>query len=306
MTNIIPYQIKSYYIIFELLTPRMPEELVHNYDITNTTADITCNFDYQRLLTGYWDIYIDIGLREMPIGTMLYRTGFEFPSFMQDCDSIFSHETIAPLVNTALQCSIDEFKEVCIEHEFATPVKLVATDKIIQAFTNKIIEQYWNSRKSDDEANYYMLHNVGLQCDSGNDTIITLMGTFIILDELFYSNPFFNHKHNREVFSSVMSMSKYNTLKYNCAGIENESITLSIFHAIMFYQCLDCALKMLLSSRADELIPFIERKGMNSTIRERYFKLGTAFFNKLHESLEASNARILDLEEMPDWTNLIR
>lgn len=172
MTNIIPYQTKSFHIILEFYPPNLPEEYTFNFDISNPDSNITCNYDYQRTTAGFWDIYFDIGIKVQPIGFILYRTSFEFPLFMQDCDSIFSPETIEPLVNTALQCTIDHFKEISIEYEVEKPIDINIDDKIVQSFVNTIIEQYWTSRKADDQANSKMLFNIGLQCSSNDDTIV--------------------------------------------------------------------------------------------------------------------------------------
>jgi hypothetical protein len=76
-------------------------------------------------------------------------------------------------------------------------------------------------------------------------------------------------------------MSKYNTLKYNCEGIENEYIALSIFDAIKFYLCLDCALKMLLSDKADALISYFEQ-GFDAETQAAFIQSGTSQFNLLN------------------------
>jgi hypothetical protein len=280
------------------------------FDVKNSTDQmdqmdtINYNFDYEKLSGNIWRIYIDINLIYQSADIMV-RTAFQFVDNELNWDDVFVGDMIEPMVNMALQKCYGGFIQLCKSNGIVIPDEIEIKDDMIPSISDGIINQYFNYRKIQDEENEYMINNIGFKCTSGNDTIIMLKSTFLVIDEFLFNNDKFNKLQNRKAFGNVVPLPRYMTLKMNCAKIDEQDVQLSFFDTVMFSECLDCALQMLLGNKASKLRAALKRGGINEEIQTAYFKLGTALFTQLKEMLSSTNSRIINLENQYNWNNLL-
>jgi hypothetical protein len=278
------------------------------YDEPCTTeheANITYTFDYEKLFDGTKRVYIDIGLKFQHAALQL-RCGTEFDGEGLSWNDVFTHDFLYPIAKASVDTAYQDFAEECEEANNPYKYGLEVNEDIPEQIINNMIEKYRTHRIIDDLNNEYLLNNIGLECETGTDSILIIKTTFIILDELLYLNPLFNRPNNREAFSDVVPLPRYLTLKFNCLAIEYEDVQLSFYFAIFYYLSLDCALQMLVSDKATMIIETLESKSITKEMQHEYIKLGTDLFNQLKESLVDSKARFTNLENLKDWNQVLR
>jgi hypothetical protein len=268
-------------------------------------ALLSSNFDYEMLSDGTKRVYIDIGLKMNHVAIM-FRSGIEFDGRENSWADVFTHDFIFLLVNASVQNCYQAYSEFCEEHNKLYPYNLDINDVLPETITNSIIEQYVTYRSISDVEHAYLINNIGVECEIDADMSVAFKCTFAILDEILFTNPAFNKAHNREAFSDYVPIQRYATLKHNCMQPEAEVVQLSFYDTIMFFQCLDCALQMLVGDKFDRLLLAVEAKGIDKNMSTTFIKVGTEMFAVLRKMLQSSNARIINIENLPDWNSIIR
>ena len=185
------------------------------------------------------------------------------------------------------------------------PGEIKEDDEITFTISKNIIDQYFTYRQHVDIAYSWLMDHPGLEFPPSNETMITLKGTFAIIDEVLYRNAAFDRAKNLEIFNKIVPESKYFTLKINCIAIDKNPVRLSLYNINLFYHCLECALQMIAGDKADILIPALDRNGMTKEVLEIFAVSGTEMLHYLHEMLEDSKAQLWDREKQPDWNKLI-
>ena len=126
------------------------------------------------------------------------------------------------------------------------------------------------------------------------------------MDEILYLNPNFNHEHNQDAISANnVPYVIYFTLKHRCLGITEGKIKLSWLHTFMFYQCLDLALKILLSDQGELLQESLLKRNFTDLRQKEYIKFGSDFIKTLKNSLKKDGAEINVINEPVDWAAII-
>ena len=298
--------VQKNFLWFEAFHPDHPEVINENYDPDNPTLLFISSFDYEKRPADKWRIYIDIGIKLMPIAKIKVRLAFEFKSKGISWDDIFEIEVIRNMVDLTMQQCIITFKENCKESAIELPFEIPYSEEVVLQISNTLIAQYFDIRMPQDIANAYLLSKTGLECKPEIDSVILLKCTFMVLDELFYNSKQFDRKHNLEVFSDYVPEPKYFTIKINCGEIDEHRVKLNYLDTILFYICVDCALQMLLGDKSDLLIAALEKNGFTDEIRKAFLKHGTAFFEQYQTKVRMPGVRIVNLEEMHDWNLLFR
>ena len=271
---------------------------------SNQDNDISFNFDYEKLAGKIWRFYIDITLKLQNIDNMV-RTAFQFIDEELNWDDIFIPDMITPMVNTAVQKCQGAFIQLCKSNKIPIDENIEIGEEIILSISNAIIEQYSGHRKLSDKQNEYLLNNTGLVIEPGYEVIVTIQCVFMIIDEFLFNQQPTHKIHNHKTFGEIVPIPRYITIKMNSLEIEKQTVELSFYDTIMFYQCLDCALQLLLGDKAPGLIATLEKRGLNQEVQDIFFKNGTILFKQLREMLESSNARFINLETQRDWNNLL-
>lgn len=298
--------VKKNYLWFEAFHPDHPEVINGNYDTDDPTVQFVSNFDYEKRPADKWRIYIDIGIKLVPIAKIMVRMAFEFKCKGISWDDVFDIDIIRNMVDPTIKQCLITFKEKCSESAIDLPFEIPFSEEVVLQISNNIIAQYSEYRKPQDIANAYLMSKIGLECESGIDTIVLIKGTFMILDELFYNSEVFNRKHNLEVFADYVPESKYFTIKMNCDEIEEHQVKLNYLDTILFCICVNCALQMLVGDKSDLLIAALEPNGMTEEIRKAFLKQGTTFFKQYRTKVLKQGVRIINLEEKHDWNMLFR
>jgi len=298
--------VQKNFLWFEAFHPDHPEVINENYDPDNPTLLFISSFDYEKRPADKWRIYIDIGIKLMPIAKIKVRLAFEFKSKGISWDDIFEIEVIRNMVDLTMQQCIITFKENCKESAIELPFEIPYSEEVVLQISNTLIAQYFDIRMPQDIANAYLLSKTGLECKPEIDSVILLKCTFMVLDELFYNSKQFDRKHNLEVFSDYVPEPKYFTIKMNCGEIDEHRVKLNYLDTILFYICVDCALQMLLGDKSDLLIAALEKNGFTDEIRKAFLKHGTAFFEQYQTKVRMPGVRIVNLEEKHDWNLLFR
>ena len=276
----------------------------HPAPITSTDeAVISNNFDYEMLFDGTKRVYIDIGLQLNRV-EILYRIGIEFNGLEMEWDDVFSTDFIQPFVDNAVDYCYDGYCVYCDENNISRPDEIPLEPSLVASFTESIISRYVNYRSHDDIANAYLLQNVGLECETGSDTVLLMNCSFAILDQILFDSKAFNNAHNRNVFTDIIPLPRYLTIRDNCLLIEYDDVQLNVLDTIWLFQCFDCALQMLVGEKSDIIKEELKTKGFDNKKVRSYIKTGTKQFAALRKMLQSSNARFPNLEKLPDWNSL--
>lgn len=265
----------------------------------------TSNYDYEVLLDETKRIYLDIGIKTNVLA-MEYRTGFEFDGDELPWTNIFTPNFIHPLVDIAIKNSRQAYYDSCEEHDISYPHNIELNEEFTESFTSSIIDQYVNHRRLNDEKNERAINTSGLEIEIGTDMDLLFECTFTIIDEILFTNPAFDRTHNIDVFTDHVYTQRYNTIKHCCLQPETDVIELNLFDTIMFLDSLACALQMLVGDKSDLLEAILESKGIDKEQTKSYIKIGTELFAQFCETLENSQARVMNIENQPDWNRLIR
>jgi len=298
--------VQKNFLWFEAFHPDHPEVINENYDPCNPTLLFISSFDYEKRPADKWRIYIDIGIKLMPIAKIKVRLAFEFKSKGISWDDIFDIEVIRNMVDLTMQQCIITFKENCKESAIELPFEIPYSEEVVLQISNTLIAQYFDIRMPQDIENAYLMSKTGLECKPEIDSVILLKCTFMVLDELLYNSTQFDRKHNLEVFSDYVPEPKYFTIKMNCGEIDEHRVKLNYLDTILFYICVDCALQMLVGDKSDLLIAALAKNGFTDEIRKAFLKHGTAFFEQYQTKVRMPGVRIVNLEEKHDWNLLFR
>lgn len=268
-------------------------------------AEITSAYDYETDPDGKKWVYIDIGLK-LNYATVVYRSGFAFNEEGLTWKEIFVFDVVSSMLKTAFYETQKGYTLFCEVNKIEAGPDCKISETLLKPFANTIIEQYTLYRSISDKKNSYLINTTVLEAEPSLETYVVFTYTFVILQEVLFYHPQFNRENNREVFSDIIPLSRYFTLRNYCKASEIEKISLSGFNMIMFLQCLDCALQMLLGDKADLLISTLEKQGFDAEAQAEFIKSGTKQFNLVNQMLKDSNARIINLGNRVDWLSIMK
>jgi hypothetical protein len=290
---------------FEVFNPLHPEILAGGYDISETKASFSWNFDYESLPFGMKRFYADIGLKVLPHAAILTRTGFEIDSPDYLWDDLFTKEMIKPMIEVAVKQCLNAFREQCVANKVDFNGEVLIDEKTIDGLTHSIVSSYFSFRRNNDAANKVLLHASGMKITTGRNTRLCLRTTFMVIDEVLYFDPQFDRAHNLKQFIKVIPEPVYFTVKMKCLDIKTQTVALSLYHTIFFLICLDCALQLVLGDHEQELVKRLESRGMNDINRQSFIKEGAKLLDMYRQNLIKSGSSITNLEVRYDWNSLI-
>lgn len=274
----------------------------HPEPITNSIeAVLSSNFDYEMLFDGTKRVYFDAGIR-MNCVEILYRFAVEFNGTNMEWTDVFSAEFLEPLVDETMQNCCQGYYDYCDKNNISCDYLDIAPSQI-ESFTHNIINQYLEYRSQGDLENAYLINNVGLEFESGTDTILLINCSFAILDQILFENKAFDNARNRNTLSDHIPLPRYLTIRNNCLLIEVDDVSLNFLDTIYLMLLFDAALQMLVGDKSDILKAALETKGYNNKKVRLYLKTATKQFAELHKMLDNSGARVSNLENLPDWNS---
>lgn len=304
MTKTLNININCYFKCYLWFTPyedNNPDVIAAGATFDEPKASIGVNFDVEQPQKEQWLFYADISLSIKPYAKILTRSCFKVT-----CTEVilFTKEIMVPLMEAAIENAISGFNARCKAYNLKHDWDLPDLKTHAPAFADNVIKQYYNDHKPQFENN--KLHKQeGLKLTMGNKTNLAVKATFMLVDEVLYENPAFNHKHNRSMFNTAMPMTMYYTLKLNCLKIDTEDIQMTWLNTVHFMLAMDCALQLLLGDHFDKLQPGIERKGLTPENQKAFISFATKMINDLNETLHTSGATIENLEVRRDWNAMM-
>lgn len=268
-------------------------------------VDVISNFDYETDDGEKKWVYTDIGIRFNYV-SIIYRSGFEFGPKKLTWKDIFVVDTVAEMMKIAIHKTLDAYNVYCEVNKIPVSGSLTIPDTLSEQFAKGMIEQYTLYRSIADKKNDYLLKTKVLKCTCTFEMYNIFKYTFDILDEVLFNHRAFNKPHNQEIFGETVPLPRYATIKNNCKAIERKDVHLNGIDTILFFQCLDCALQMLVGDKADVLITELEQQGFDAELQAAFISSGTALINQLNSVLKESNVRITNLEKRINWLNIIK
>jgi hypothetical protein len=290
---------------FEKYDPFDPEVINSNIEPDQLQLTFSSNFDYEMLPKKKPRVYIDIGLKALPLASIYFRVRFEGESCDLYWSNYFQPEVIEPCVKAAVDECVRAFKEQCIANEINLTAEIKPGPITVQNITNAICDAYHNHRRGMDKDNRKVINSPGLEVTPGRKTQIPLKITFMILDDVLFNNRNFNRRENLENFTEVVPVPLYHTVKMKCMEIDKGEIKLSLYHTAFFLVCLDCALQLMLGDHEQELLTSLNGTGLSIASRDIFIEEGSILLRDFKKQTKSAGVHITFLDKRYDWNALI-
>jgi len=279
------------------------DALIYNAGDEKETANFSFAYDYDLPPGKNWTLYGDVTMKIKAKGCLKMRA-----TFTATCSSgvLFSEEIFGKVVEESFAGIGDHFKKQCEKYNIPFIGDVQLASEMFDPITTTSIQQYFGHRQKDDERNKAAFIPY-LNLTQGGNTCLIMRGTFLILDQVLFLHPAFDHKHNQQaVTESMLFETIYYTLKHKCMEIEFDKISLTLFHTILLYQCLDIALQVLLSEHGDTLQPALEQNNFTQFRQQEYIRFCSSLFKQLNDAFHKPGMHIGNLDKKTDWPTVIR
>lgn len=328
MAQLCPYHLKPYEFAYHRRKLALPISLPNNIAATVCQERTQCFKPYEpsvlddadeenyvlswAIANDYetpdfmdWAMHVDVKLELRPVGIFLYRKSYAFRAREED---FVNEEFFAAVIADAWKNVYPTFLQHCERHKLENRVeKLPLSEKTILGRAEDFIQEFHEHVKPNFQQHLSMWLGRGLVLTKGGNTLLKVRMTFAIMDEILYLNPNFDHLNNQEAISANnLPFIIYFSLKQNCLTIAEGDIELCWLHTFMFYQCLDLALKVLLSDQGDMLQESLLQRNFGEDRQQEFIKFGSGFIDSFKKSLQEDGAEINVVEEPVDWAALIR
>ena len=130
-------------------------------------------------------------------------------------------------------------------------------------------------------------------------------GTKVIIDEIFFNNPAFNHRKNYKTLYHIIPVNYYLSLRQKIEMLKNGQPVAINFHKFIFFiVAIDCACYLLTSDYFDSMEERLDRFKFTSEHRLAYLKIAQDFVRETKENVKKT-LTLGNWEEKYDWQNLI-
>jgi hypothetical protein len=267
---------------------------------------IQCNTDFESIDDENW-FYSEVTFEVAGIARIVLRC-----EFLIDCDvefgwgNLYQHGTIDVIIRASIEQAVSEIIRFCKESNVedtdkVVPAMLLPPDDVMKPIYDNQIDIFFNSVLPFHEKHQESLNTTGMVCPPAINTELGLNVTFLIIDQVIYSDMRFNRQQNRKVFFEYVPEIKFNTMKLRSGTVRNNTVTFNEVEVTWLLRCMDCATQLMLGDYGDRFIPICEDRGINEKLRSMYFKSITEFFN----SGPHSTSEIYDNHKPVDWNRMI-
>lgn len=286
--------------------PTHPDSIIAGYTdlLGDMQATLSFNFDYEYSHTDNWKMHLDFSLQILPLAAIKQRSSF---SFSGKDSVLFAPQVFEVMVEETINNCVKAFKEQCAVHNIEFDGDVTSTPEMVKGLSDNAREQYEAGAKPHRDKENPM-YDQGMYFTPGGNTLLVMKGTFMIMDELLFLNPLFNHKHNLEKVQAIGGIfeAHYETIKANCLELENGPIQLNWMHTVFFFVCLDIALQMVLSDHVDTLASSFIAKNFIDIRQQEFITFGNQIYEHLTAGLIRDGAHITNLEERHNWAEIIQ
>ena len=268
---------------------------------------IQCNTDFESKEGENW-FYSEITFAVARIARIIMRCEFRVKCDTQfGWGNLYQHGIIDVIVHTSIEQAASEIVHFCMDSHVEgtdkiSPEMLVPPDDIMKPIIDNQIDIFFNNVLPFHEKYHDSLNKIGMTCPLAINIELGLNVTFLIIDQVIYSDMRFNRQENRKVFFEYVPEIKFNTMKLRSGTIRNHTVTFNEVEVTWLFRCMDCATQLMLGDYGDRFIPICDERGIDEKRRSLYFKSITEIF---HLNL-LSPAEIYDNHIPVDWNKVIR
>ena len=281
-----------------------PDAILANLTLEPGTVRVEINFgfDYERK-DGKWLLHLDFGLKIMPVAAIRTRCGFLVGATEE---ALYVMPVFKELVTVSWNEMMTFLKDKITENKIGFKGEIKLSDASYDSFAHSCIDKYFKALKVDEERNKF-LYEQGLRLTVGGNTILIVTATFMIIDEILFLNPAFDHQHNLGLIKEAQFNDlQYYTTRNNCLALEYGEVNLIWKDTFVFYLCLDLALQMLMGDQGEKLQPALQRQNLTLFRQKEFIKFGDGMFKQLNDAMKESGGRITNLENRINWMERIK
>lgn len=284
---------------FRPLTTELLDDHGNLVDAAHPVAGSSLNYDIERRPDNVWLLHLDVGLCIRPIAEIKVRTTFSVV-WAGSMEVVLNMELMNEVFAIAVNKCLLGFNERCTAHGIAYQHEKLELN-IPEAL--KYVRENYVSEHKPLENTWSM--NPFAQFTPGNKTRLLCKIPFMIMDEVFFSDKEFDHRHNASNLFKHIPEPFYYTTKLRCSTIDNGDVSLLGIHSVYYLISLDCALQLLVGEHSDRFERLKER-GLTGDTIGLFLTLGTEYFDYMRKSFKRSNFRVANFDRRPDWNALVR
>jgi len=283
----------------------MPEDEPEDPD--NPMFVITCGYDFDINRDGVREVYLDSFTKLPHYATLKVRSLYQIDKTI-DCewDDVFVPERLRLLVENAIQNGFHNFVKQCKGAGVTLPQGILEHQPEIppQEMDNlaaNLINDYFDYRKPFMERNAETINMHAITFPPGQNWVITLHLTLLVMEEVLFHNLHFNRRKNREKFFEVVPESSFYSLRNKCILLNKEEITFNQLEVHYWLIAQDCALQMAMGEKAGALIPIMVSRGFTDEIQKIWYT-GAA---KIVELCRGTVKESIESKEKFDWYKIM-
>jgi len=289
--------LKRHNIHIEPLPPTGPEE-------KRDKARVYVNYDLELDdATKGWLLHLDLGCRIPGLVYLIGRTSFRLPCKEKE---VFQDALIQELIKHGWNTCKVVYEQQGPPHQVKTDWKWQdLQEKPLAELAKAILDQHAKRSRQNKLPEYMIQHNFTI--GYGGNTRVTIMGTFAVLDVLFYVSKSTDVKRNRQVFYKHIPESTYTTTKLRCIEIQDEkTVRLDMRQHVVFMRCMECACWLVTSDFFSYLEEDLRKRGFSEEYQEVFLQHAKNLRSSITKNMAEKKVRITNLEEEVDWAKLFQ
>lgn len=301
LTKNIEYtHVKSMFLWFVPLQPDVKVLQLSEED--DIKADFSMNYDYERKSPRNWLIHIDVTMTIHRLAKTSTRT---ICAVKAKEEEVFVPGSLEAAVGLAARKCVQGFNEQCKAHGLNDPeIEQDVFEQYAAQYAEGFCEQYFKFRKQMDAANSTMTQEA-LHLSPGSSTLLTVLCTFKVLDEVMYCNPAFDNRRNCKLITDIVPEPKYNTLKLKSLELKDHDVYYSLFETTLLFILMDAALQLTVGDHFDHLEEPLKEIGCTAEHFDEYIRYTSGMMRSVKENFAECGARVRNLEVSYDWNALI-
>jgi hypothetical protein len=278
-------------------------------DSFNPMFTLTCLYDFDMNREGVREFYIDVFTKLPHYAVQMVRTSYTAKAEEAEeleWDDIFTHDILRMLVEKAIEVGFYHFLKLCKNEKIDLPPEMLEhmpeiPPEQIDLITDNLIDDYFSHRKPYLTANAESFNALGVKFAASNQAYAAANLSFLILDEVLFSNLHFSRLKNRKAFFAVIPEAPFYTLRYKCLMADKYEVTLNQVELHYFLICQDCAIQMTMGDKADILNESMVSRGFTGDVQQKWYEAAASLVNDCRGSVTAS----IESGEKFDWHKML-